>query len=94
MEQKRKIIKLWTCKQAKCIVKFKIVKFNAHKSLQEKVVRLSIERLTNMQKNTDTKYTQDDYFDIGFDEPLSYERFHQLLEHARQKNSQKNDDEQ
>lgn len=46
------------------------------------------------QKNTDTKYTQDDYFDIGFDEPLSYERFHQLLEHARQKNSQKKDDEQ
>ena len=46
------------------------------------------------QKNTDTKYTQDDYFDIGFDEPLSYERFHLLLEHAKQINNQENDDEQ
>lgn len=47
-----------------------------------------------MKENRDTKYTQDDCFDIGFDEPLSYERFYQLLEHARQKNSQKKDDEQ
>ena len=96
MEQKRKIIKLWTCKQAKCIVKFKIVKFNAHKSLQEKVVRLSIERLTNMQKNTDTKSTQndyDDYLNIKLDETVSYERFHRLLEHAKQINNQENDDE-
>ena len=97
MEQKRKIIKFWTCKQAKCIVKFKIVKFKTHKSLQEKVVRLSIERLTNMQKNTDTKYTQDDFDDdlnIELDEPLSYERFHLLLEHAKQISNQENDDEQ
>lgn len=43
------------------------------------------------QKNMDTKHTQDDYFDIGFDEPLSYERFHQLIEHARQKSNQGNE---
>lgn len=46
------------------------------------------------QKNMDTKHTQDDYFDIGFDEPLSYERFHQLIEHSRQKSNRKKDDEQ
>lgn len=94
LEQKRKIIKLWTCKQAKCIVKFKIVKFKTHKSLQEKVVRFSIERLTNMQKNTDTKSTQNDYLNIKLDETVSYERFHRLLEHAKQISNQENDDEQ
>lgn len=97
LEQKRKIIKLWTCKQAKCIVNLKVVKFKTHKSLQEKVVRLNIERLTNMQKNTDTKSVQDDFDDdlnIEFDEPLSYERFHRLLEHAKLISNQENDDEQ
>lgn len=80
LEQKRKIIKLWTCKQAKCIVKFKIVKFKTHKSLQEKVVRLSIERLTNMQKNTDTKSIQDDDLDFMLDEFIGYEKFHKIIE--------------
>lgn len=49
------------------------------------------------QKNTDTKYTQDDFDDdlnIELDEPLSYERFHLLLEHAKQISNQENDDEQ
>lgn len=75
----------------------KVVKFKTHKSLQEKVVRLSIERLTNMQKNTDTKSTQndyDDYLNIKLDETVSYERFHRLLEHAKQISNQENDDEQ
>lgn len=94
---KVKNYKVWTCKQAKCIVNLKIVKFKTHKSLQEKVVRLSIERLTNMQKNTDIKSMQDDFDDdlnIELDEPLSYERFHRLLEHARQISNQEKDDEQ
>lgn len=50
-----------------------------------------------MQKNTDTKSVQDDFdddFNIGFDESLSCERFHLLLEHAKQINNQENDDEQ
>lgn len=53
-----------------------------------------------MQKNTDTKSTQNDYDDfdddlnIELDEPLSYERFHRLLEHAKQISNQENDDEQ
>ena len=75
----------------------KVVKFKTHKFLQEKAVRLSIERLTNMQKNTDTKSIQDDFDDdlnIELDEPLSYERFHRLLEHARQISNQEKDDEQ
>lgn len=49
------------------------------------------------QKNTDIKSIQDDFDDdlnIGFDEPLSYERFHRLLEHARQINNQEKGDEQ
>ncbi len=49
------------------------------------------------QKNTDTKSIQDDFDDdlnIELDEPLSYERFHLLLEHAKQINNQENDDEQ
>ena len=53
-----------------------------------------VRRFFMKQTNTDTKHTQDDYFDIGFDEPLSYERFHQLIEHARQKSNRKKDDEQ
>ena len=49
------------------------------------------------QKNTDTKSVQDDFDDdlnIGLDESLSCERFHLLLEHAKQINNQENDDEQ
>lgn len=49
------------------------------------------------QKNTDIKSIQDDFDDdlnIEFDEPLSCERFHLLLEHAKQINNQENDDEQ
>lgn len=50
-----------------------------------------------MQKNTDTKSIQDDFDDdlnIELDEPLSYERFHRLLEHAKLISNQENDDEQ
>lgn len=46
------------------------------------------------QKNTDTKSIQDDFDDdlnIGLDEPLSYERFHRLLEHAKQISNQENE---
>ena len=81
----------------KCIVYLKVVRYKTHKFLQEKVVRLSIERLTNMQKNTDIKSIQDDFDDdlnIEFDEPLSYERFHRLLEHVKQISNQEKDDEQ
>lgn len=49
------------------------------------------------QKNTDIKSIQDDFDDdlnIGFDEPLSYERFHRLLEHAKQISNQEKSDEQ
>lgn len=52
------------------------------------------------QKNTDTKSTQndyddyDDYLNIKLDETVSYERFHRLLEHAKQINNQEKDDEQ
>lgn len=49
------------------------------------------------QKNTDTKSTQndyDDYLNIKLDETVSYERFHRLLEHAKQISNQENDDEQ
>lgn len=95
LEQKRKIIKLWTCKQAKCIVKFKIVKFKTHKSLQEKVVRLSIERLTNMQKNTDTKSIQDDDLDFMLDEFIGYEKFHKIIKQLIDEcEEEKKDDEQ
>ena len=47
------------------------------------------------QKNTDIKSIQDDFDDdlnIELDEPLSYERFHRLLEHAKQINNQENDE--
>ena len=56
-----------------------------------------VRRLFMKQKNTDIKSIQDDFDDdlnIGFDEPLSYERFHRLLEHARQINNQEKGDEQ
>ena len=46
------------------------------------------------QKNTDTKSIQDDFDDdlnIELDEPLSYERFHRLLEHAKQISNQENE---
>ena len=49
------------------------------------------------QKNTDTKSIQDDFDDdlnIELYESLSCERFHLLLEHAKQINNQENDDEQ
>lgn len=48
------------------------------------------------QKNTDIKSIQDDFDDdlnIEFDEPLSYERFHRLLEHAKQISNQEKSDE-
>lgn len=54
-------------------------------------------RLFMKQKNTDIKSIQDDFDDdlnIGLDESLSYERFHLLLEHAKQISNQENDDEQ
>ena len=56
-----------------------------------------VRRLFMKQKNTDIKSIQDDFDDdlnIEFDEPLSYERFHRLLEHARQINNQEKGDEQ
>lgn len=49
------------------------------------------------QKNTDMKSIQDDFDDdlnIEFDEPLSYERFHRLLEHAKKISNQEKSDEQ
>ena len=49
------------------------------------------------QKNTDTKSTQngfDDFLSLELDEFIGYERFHRLLEHAKQISNQEKDDEQ
>lgn len=73
----------------------KVVKFKTHKYLQKKVVRFSMERFTNMQKNTDTKSIQDDDLDFMLDEFIGYEKFHKIIKQLIDEcEGEKKDDEQ